>query len=199
MLFSGDQNQLEDALTSFGGQWDWLVAGTEAGVSISQAPPLMTMAPVTTTPLPQQQLLTTQHPQVHSPSQDLSPKSKKAKKKIKLDEKEVAALTSTPQSVFSTNIVGGQIVLQQQPQAVTPSQPPQAGAHTPVSSIMDSDAKKRKRALCGNCTGCLNRDKTQDCRQCRNCLDQKRYGGPGRLKKACIKRQCVVITQVRGS
>lgn len=193
----GDQNQLEDALTSFGGQWDWLVAGTEAGVSISQAPPLMTMAPVTTTPLPHQQLITTQHPQVHSPSQDLSPKTKKAKKKIKLDEKEVAALTSTPQSVFSTNIVGGQIVLQQQqPQAVTPSQPGQAGAHTPVSSIMDSDAKKRKRARCGNCTGCLNRDKTQDCRQCRNCLDQKRYGGPGRLKKACIKRQCVVITQI---
>ena len=192
---------MEDALTSFGGQWDWLVAGTEAGVSLSQAAPLMTMAPVTTTPLPQGQLLTTQHPQVHSPSQDLSPKSKKsAKKKIKLDEKEVAALTSTPQSVFSTNIVGGQIVLQQQPaagQPVTPSQAPvQAQTLTPVSSIMDSDSKKRKRARCGNCSGCLNRDKTQDCRQCRNCLDQKRYGGPGRLKKACIKRQCVVITQV---
>ena len=26
-----------------------------------------------------------------------------------------------------------------------------------------------------------------------------RYGGPGRLKKACIKRQCVVISQVRPS
>ena len=37
-------------------------------------------------------------------SQDISPKSKKAKKKIKLDEKAAAALTSTPQSVYSTNI-----------------------------------------------------------------------------------------------
>ena len=26
-----------------------------------------------------------------------------------------------------------------------------------------------------------------------------RYGGPGRLKKACIKRQCVVISQVRSN
>ena len=176
----GDQNQLEEALTSFGNQWDWLSVA-DAGVSICQAPTLATMTPVTTTSLPQ-------HPQVHSPSE-----SKKAKKKIKLDEKEVAALTSTPTSMFSTNIVGGQIVLQPQPQ--TPS-PPQVQAHTPVSSIMDSDNKKRRRARCGNCTGCLNRDKTQDCRQCRNCLDQKRYGGPGRLKKACVKRQCVVITQV---
>jgi len=177
----GDQNQLEEALTSFGNHWDWLTSGVaDAGVSICQAPTMATMTPVTTTSLPQ-------HPQVHSPSE-----SKKAKKKIKLDEKEVAALTSTPTSMFSTNIVGGQIVLQ--PQAVTAS-PPQAQAHTPVSSIMDSDNKKRRRARCGNCTGCLNRDKTQDCRQCRNCLDQKRYGGPGRLKKACVKRQCVVITQ----
>ena len=179
----GDQNQLEEALTSFGNHWDWLTSGVaDAGVSICQAPTMATMTPVTTTALPQ-------HPQVHSPSE-----SKKAKKKIKLDEKEVAALTSTPTSMFSTNIVGGQIVLQPQAQAVTTS-PPRVQAHTPVSSIMDSDNKKRRRARCGNCTGCLNRDKTQDCRQCRNCLDQKRYGGPGRLKKACVKRQCVVITQ----
>lgn len=56
--------------------------------------------------------------------------------------------------------------------------------------------KRRKRARCGGCTGCLNRDKTQDCRACRNCLDQKRYGGPGRLKKACIKRQCEMVSQL---
>ena len=39
--------------------------------------------------------------------------------------------------------------------------------------------KRRKRSRCGTCLGCLNRDKTQDCRVCRNCIDQKRYGGPG--------------------
>ena len=28
------------------------------------------------------------------------------------------------------------------------------------------------------------------------CYMYSRYGGPGRLKKACIKRQCVVISQM---
>ena len=109
-----------------------------------------------------------------------------------MDEKEIAALTATPQSVFSSNIVNGQLVLH--PQTPVTAQP---GHQTPTTnSDTGTDTKKRKRARCGNCSGCLNRDKTQDCRQCRNCLDQKRYGGPGRLKKACIKRQCVVISQV---
>lgn len=66
----------------------------------------------------------------------------------------------------------------------------------PSSATPEPDLKRRKRARCGTCSGCMNRDKTQDCRQCRNCLDQKRYGGPGRLKKACIKRQCAVISQM---
>ena len=37
---------------------------------------------------------------------------------------------------------------------------------------------------------------SQDCRTCRNCRDQKRYGGLGRLKKACMQKQCVVMTQM---
>ena len=138
-----------------------------------------------------------QHQLVHSPSSDLS--SPKSKKKIKLDEKEVSVLAGTPQSVFSTSMVGGQLVLTPQH---APAAAPAPLSHVPSPMVthhgVDStdSAKKRKRARCGNCSGCLNRDKTADCRQCRNCLDQKRYGGPGRLKKACVKRQCVVITQL---
>ena len=112
----------------------------ESEYSIFQVPPVMVTAP-----------LTTQQPLIHSPSADLaSPKLKK--KKLKLDEKEVAALTNTPQSVFSTNIVGmfltiflsknpikenilgGQLVLQQQ----TPV--------TPTTTETAPDSKKRKRA-----------------------------------------------------
>ena len=71
----------------------------ESEYSVFQVPPVMVTAP-----------LTTQQPLIHSPSADLaSPKLKK--KKLKLDEKEVAALTNTPQSVFSTNIVGMFLVL----------------------------------------------------------------------------------------
>ena len=58
--------------------------------------------------------------------------------------------------------------------------------------------KRRKRSRCGTCQGCINRDKTQDCRVCRNCLDQKRYGGPGRLKKACVNRSCVIMATTEG-
>ena len=139
-------------------------------------------APASCSPVQQQQL-------VHSPSADLS--SPKSKKKIKLDEKEVSVLAGTPQSVFSTSMVGGQLVL-------TPQHSPAPLSHNSVPKVtyhgvdsMDSD-KKRKRPRCGNCSGCLN----LDCLKCRNCLDQKRYGGPGRLKKACDKRQCVMMTQL---
>ena len=58
--------------------------------------------------------------------------------------------------------------------------------------------KRRKRSRCGSCLGCMNRDKTQDCRVCRNCIDQKRYGGPGRLKKACVKRSCIIMATQEG-
>ena len=183
---SGDQNQLEDALTSFGGQWDWLVSGD--GGAAGQV--TVNQAPASCSPVQQQQL-------VHSPSADLS--SPKSKKKIKLDEKEVSVLAGTPQSVFSTSMVGGQLVLTPQ-HAPAPAPAPLSHVPSPMVTHHGVDstdsAKKRKRARCGNCSGCLNRDKTADCRQCRNCLDQKRYGGPGRLKKACVKRQCVVITQL---
>ena len=183
---SGDQNQLEDALTSFGGQWDWLVSGD--GGAAGQV--TVNQAPASCSPVQQHQL-------VHSPSSDLS--SPKTKKKIKLDEKEVSVLAGTPQSVFSTSMVGGQLVLTPQ-HAPAPAPAPLSHVPSPMVTHHGVDstdsAKKRKRARCGNCSGCLNRDKTADCRQCRNCLDQKRYGGPGRLKKACVKRQCVVITQL---
>jgi len=164
-----DQNQLEDALTSFGGQWDWLVATDNN----HQQSPQHAQQQQPQQPQQQQQQLQQHHiiQQVPSPAADLGSPKKKSKKKKKEDE--------SSSQVFSTNIVGGQVVVQQ------------AGNH-----LEGPDAKRRKRARCGTCAGCLNRDKTQDCRQCRNCLDQKRYGGPGRLKKACIKRQCVVISQM---
>lgn len=52
---------------------------------------------------------------------------------------------------------------------------------------------KRARRVCGTCSACVNRPTTPDCQACNNCLDQKRYGGPGKLKKACIKRLCVLV------
>lgn len=173
----GDRAQLEDALTSFGGQWDWLA---------------LAQAPDNNDQVQQQHVVQQQPVQQQVPSPPISPHEldslrRKAAKKSRSEEDSdmvssvttaTTTLASLPQQVFSTSIVGGQVLVQQAPHQEGP------------------DAKRRKRARCGSCSGCLNRDKTQDCRQCRNCLDQKRYGGPGRLKKACVKRQCVVISQM---
>ena len=56
-----------------------------------------------------------------------------------------------------------------------------------------------RRVRCGSCEGCINHNRTRDCRACRNCLDQKRYGGPGKLKKACLKRLCLVLSSSSAS
>ena len=66
----------------------------------------------------------------------------------------------------------------------------------PSSATPEPDFMRRKRARCGICSCCMNRDKTQDCCQCRNYLEQKQYGGPGRIKKACSKRQCAVVAEM---
>jgi hypothetical protein len=39
---------------------------------------------------------------------------------------------------------------------------------------------------CGSCAGCM----LPNCKRCPYCRDMKRYGGEGRLRKACIKRIC---------
>ena len=44
---------------------------------------------------------------------------------------------------------------------------------------------------CMQCEGCLR----TDCGTCIYCKDMKRFGGPGKKKKGCIKRICVGATQ----
>lgn len=43
-----------------------------------------------------------------------------------------------------------------------------------------------KRPRC-ECTGCLQ----DDCGDCKFCIDMPKFGGPGRKKKRCIRRQCL--------
>ena len=50
---------------------------------------------------------------------------------------------------------------------------------------------KRMRTRCGECDGCTT---TEDCGSCKYCRDKKKNGGPGRLKKACIKKVCTAVT-----
>ena len=53
-------------------------------------------------------------------------------------------------------------------------------------------AKKHNRR-CGMCVACLRED---DCRKCRFCKDMPKYGGPGRMRQKCIKRQCHKLSRI---
>ena len=48
-----------------------------------------------------------------------------------------------------------------------------------------------KRPRC-ECTGCLR----DDCGDCKFCADMPKFGGPGRKKKRCIHRQCLIEKQL---
>ena len=55
----------------------------------------------------------------------------------------------------------------------------------PVTSAKKTGKKHTRR--CGECPACLLED---DCGKCRFCRDMRKFGGLGRLRQKCIKRQC---------
>ena len=60
------------------------------------------------------------------------------------------------------------------------------------ATIRKLSLRKRPKPLkapCGECGGCLN---TENCETCQYCLDMKQYGGPGKKKRKCIKRTCLL-------
>jgi len=44
----------------------------------------------------------------------------------------------------------------------------------------------RKRKRCKQCSGCTK----ADCGTCKNCRDKPKFGGVGKLKRACLMREC---------
>uniref|UniRef100_A0A8C1Z8E6 [histone H3]-dimethyl-L-lysine(36) demethylase n=1 Tax=Cyprinus carpio TaxID=7962 RepID=A0A8C1Z8E6_CYPCA len=55
---------------------------------------------------------------------------------------------------------------------------------SPSSSI---SALRRRRVRCKRCEACLR----TECGDCNYCRDMRKFGGPGRLKKSCVLRQCL--------
>ena len=45
---------------------------------------------------------------------------------------------------------------------------------------------------CKQYNGC----KAEDCGQCNNCLDKKKFGGPGKKKNGCVKRKYTGLLKV---
>ena len=52
---------------------------------------------------------------------------------------------------------------------------------------------KKHSRRCGECIACL---REIDCRKCRFCKDMPKYGGPGRMRQKCIKRQCLKYSRI---
>ena len=55
---------------------------------------------------------------------------------------------------------------------------------------------KRGHVQCGRCVFC----RWGDCGECSNCLDKRKFGGPGTRKQACKARRCahpVVLSSAR--
>ena len=50
-----------------------------------------------------------------------------------------------------------------------------------------SNRKRIRMSRCGQCVGCH----ATNCEKCYKCLDMIKYGGPGTLKQACERRQCI--------
>uniref|UniRef100_A0A673K924 [histone H3]-dimethyl-L-lysine(36) demethylase n=1 Tax=Sinocyclocheilus rhinocerous TaxID=307959 RepID=A0A673K924_9TELE len=65
-----------------------------------------------------------------------------------------------------------------------PVLPPVPRPVKPSSSI---SALRRRRVRCKRCEACLR----TECGDCNYCRDMRKFGGPGRLKKSCVLRQCL--------
>merc|ERR1719419_1585178 len=55
--------------------------------------------------------------------------------------------------------------------------------------VYGASASAKKIRRCGECEGCMR----EDCGKCEICLDKPRFGGPGKLKKACPDRKCEIM------
>ncbi|XP_051505557.1 lysine-specific demethylase 2A isoform X2 [Myxocyprinus asiaticus] len=57
----------------------------------------------------------------------------------------------------------------------------------PVKPSSSISALRRRRVRCKRCEACLR----TECGDCNYCRDMRKFGGPGRLKKSCVLRQCL--------
>ena len=64
------------------------------------------------------------------------------------------------------------------------------GAYPGYHNIMVKIEGIKRKSRCGSCSGCV----AKECGTCNFCKDMKKFGGPGRLKKACIQRKCLGST-----
>ena len=60
--------------------------------------------------------------------------------------------------------------------------------------VAETTVKKPKRSsrMCGKCRACCT---IEDCGVCVFCKDMKKFGGPGKRRQKCLRRQCEVFSK----
>uniref|UniRef100_A0A6Q2Z495 [histone H3]-dimethyl-L-lysine(36) demethylase n=1 Tax=Esox lucius TaxID=8010 RepID=A0A6Q2Z495_ESOLU len=71
-----------------------------------------------------------------------------------------------------------------------PSPPPSSAVPRPVRPASSISALRRRRVRCKLCAACQRKE----CGECNFCKDMRRFGGPGRMKKGCVMRQCLAVS-----
>ncbi|XP_056129487.1 lysine-specific demethylase 2A isoform X3 [Lampris incognitus] len=57
----------------------------------------------------------------------------------------------------------------------------------PVKPASSISSLRRRRVRCKRCAACCRKE----CGNCQYCHDMRKFGGPGRMKKSCVMRQCL--------
>uniref|UniRef100_A0A8C7DUY3 [histone H3]-dimethyl-L-lysine(36) demethylase n=1 Tax=Oncorhynchus kisutch TaxID=8019 RepID=A0A8C7DUY3_ONCKI len=70
------------------------------------------------------------------------------------------------------------------PRPATPHKP---AVPRPARAATSLSALRRRRVRCKRCAACQR----EECGECNFCRDMRRFGGPGRMKKGCMMRQCL--------
>ncbi|XP_028975124.2 lysine-specific demethylase 2A isoform X2 [Esox lucius] len=65
--------------------------------------------------------------------------------------------------------------------------PHKSAVPRPVRPASSISALRRRRVRCKLCAACQRKE----CGECNFCKDMRRFGGPGRMKKGCVMRQCL--------
>lgn len=55
-----------------------------------------------------------------------------------------------------------------------------------TQEVKEDEVTRHRRPRCRECAGCL----TIDCGECKCCLDKPKFGGPDKLRQACVHRAC---------
>ncbi|KAM9741807.1 lysine-specific demethylase 2A isoform 1-T2 [Menidia menidia] len=64
---------------------------------------------------------------------------------------------------------------------------PSLHKHQRLAKRSSISALRRRRVRCKRCAACCRKE----CGNCQYCHDMRKFGGPGRMKKSCVMRQCL--------